>query len=879
MSKITIRLYIIIIMTVLVLTLILPLLNNSYAVSKLKPGETTKDISRVDKTKYPGIVERINILKKKYPNWEFEFYKTGLDWDTFIQLEYAPNRTGSGLNPFNLVTINKKGEWVCDYRGTNTFDTGIWVSASYHAIEYMADPRTYLNEYDIFSLYRVADKSNSLSKAKSIEIIEGALKGKSYLKYKEDIYNVSKEENVDFVDVVSRLIQEQGNGTVLSDGNKASDGKIYYNPFNVAASGNGAENIIRNATEHARVKGWDTFAKGLRGGIQLVKTNYKKQNTSYFEKFNATESNYSGISNQYMQNIEAPTSEGSFKKGLLQKVDSSLTNGVYTFVIPLYENMQKVATTPPNSNATTPDKSGQIKLEPKLPANALVTDRDGLNLRKSPASSGGYISTHKAGTDIKVLKKEANYWYQVEIVSSGAKGYMSRRVGSEPDYFVFYPEPTMKNKTVDYIEATNQDNPNLPLRAKLTDAIYVRSGPSLSSSSLGLLSNGSLIQVNKRHADKDGYMWYHISYNLKADGSGFSNTGYMARERVGQKNYWFVFIEPIDFSESENPAVPPAQTGDGEKLLSNQVNPNLPSYAVLNEDIRLRRGEGSLSATTIRVLPKGTRIRVRTKRANKDGYEWYQIYYNWNGKGFNNSGYIARNLVGSKNYYFTFIQNPNWSECEFLKSLSDSVPVTPPANVESFISNQKNPSLPAYAVLEKALTLKRASGSLSSTTIRVLPKGTRIRVVRKVANRDGYEWYMIYYNWNGKSFDNSGYIARNKVSSTSYGFKFITNPDWTKCEFLASLKSIPEKPKATTYPRTARTSTLLNVRRGSGSLSSPIIRAIPAKTQISIRKRVADKDGYTWYLIYYNLVNGRYQNSGFVSRNAIRSTNYYFNYI
>ena len=62
------------------------------------PGTTITDIKKIDKARYPGVVERVERLKAKYPSWEFEFYRTGLDWNRFIGIEYSPERTTS---PFN----------------------------------------------------------------------------------------------------------------------------------------------------------------------------------------------------------------------------------------------------------------------------------------------------------------------------------------------------------------------------------------------------------------------------------------------------------------------------------------------------------------------------------------------------------------------------------------------------------------------------------------------------------------------------------------------------------------------------------------------------------------------------------------------------------
>ncbi|NLC96859.1 MAG: SH3 domain-containing protein, partial [Erysipelotrichaceae bacterium] len=681
------------------------------AATNLNPGEITTDLSRIDRELYPGLVERVHALKQKYPKWEFEFYKTGLDWDRFVALEYSPTRNGSSGagNPFNLVYDTYKGTWICEYRGTKKYDSGRWYAASYQAVEYAMDPRSYLNEYDIFSLKRVSDKKNALSKADSLVIIKGALQGRSYLNQAETIYNVATSENVDFVDVVARLIQEQGSGTVLTSGNRSADPndtKLYYNPYNIGATGGTGAAVVANGTARAKKEGWDTFEKGLRGGIQLVKVNYAEQNTSYFEKFNATKSDYSGIYHQYMQNITAPFSEGSFKKDLYQEVDPYLTESSYTFVIPLYENMQKAATMQPNHFLTTPKgKTYTAPADPTLPAFANLNI--GLRLRSGPGTNYTDLGTRAAGTLINVLEKKTNDWYYVQIVSTGEKGYMAKKEPGTSDYFSFQfkQNPTMFGKTMEYRHNANQIDPSLPSVAETTTDLNVRATPSTSGTRVDGLAFKSLISIREKVQDANGYEWYRIRYSLNKEGTEFTKTGYVARNPIGSIDYNFGYLSSVDTKVLEElQPLDPTQ----ESELINQKNPKLPAYAILKANTVVKRGSGSLSSTTIRTLPKGTRISVRSKMSNKDGYEWYSIYYNLVDGKFQNSGYIARNKVGSSTQSFRYIINPDWSKCAYLLSKNED---------SSTGSDTTTSEYPKTAKTTTTLNVRRGSGSLSSPII------------------------------------------------------------------------------------------------------------------------------------------------------------------
>ena len=112
-----------------------------------------------------------------------------------------------------------------------------------------------------------------------------------------------------------------------------------YNPFNIRAVGNSAEEIIQNAAGYAYEQGWDTLEKAIIGGVDFVKEGYINvgQNTLYLQKFDVVNQYGELYTHQYMQNLMAPQSEASNMLEIYQSsdtVDESLN-----FIIPLYENM------------------------------------------------------------------------------------------------------------------------------------------------------------------------------------------------------------------------------------------------------------------------------------------------------------------------------------------------------------------------------------------------------------------------------------------------------------------------------------------------------------------------------------------------------------
>ena len=66
--------------------------NISYA------GTLSSDINAINDNKYPGIKAQIQNLQRKYGNYHFQVYYTGIDWTEAITMEYQ----GHGSSPKNL---------------------------------------------------------------------------------------------------------------------------------------------------------------------------------------------------------------------------------------------------------------------------------------------------------------------------------------------------------------------------------------------------------------------------------------------------------------------------------------------------------------------------------------------------------------------------------------------------------------------------------------------------------------------------------------------------------------------------------------------------------------------------------------------------------
>ena len=387
---------------------------------------TSNNMNLIDTSKYYGIKEKMDSLKKEHPNWNFKVFYTGLNWEDVIASEY----TGHGSSPKNLVPASSSytGEWLCDYCGDKAYDSGSWKCASSKAIKYMMDPRNSLNYSDIFQFLELSyDESITYSK----EVVQKMLSG-SFLDnstYIDCIMNSSKKYKVNPYYVVARIIQEQGKkGSVLVKGNGYNDEYVgYYNVFNIGASGSNKDKVILNGLAKAKAYDWTSLEKSLDGGIQILSSKYIAvgQNTLYFQKFDVENSDGKLYWHQYMQNVLAAKNEGTTLRKTFEGINS--IDNKYTFIIPIYENMPKEISSKPSQTVKATSKNTTTSTDKTDLVEVNVTSS--IRIRNAPAGSKtiGYLYSHEVVTRLEKATEKVNgtYWDKI-LKSDGTTGYVAR---------------------------------------------------------------------------------------------------------------------------------------------------------------------------------------------------------------------------------------------------------------------------------------------------------------------------------------------------------------------------------------------------------------------------------------------------------------------
>ena len=432
----------------------------------------SKNNINIDEKKYPGYKEKIQNLMDKHPNWNFELLYTGLKFEDVIAGEYR-------VHARNLVPTSYGGEWICSVCGTTLYDSG-WYCASEKAIAYYMDPRNFLDETNVFQFQNLNSYLNGVC---SLEGVKSKVSGTFLQNYANDIDTACRNKNVNSYYIVARLLQEQGNaGTTIGKGMNGGDGKTYYNPFNIGASGNGWTEIYKNALATAKSYGWDTMEKALEGGIDFCKKNWLEnyQNTLYQNKFDIDTRNGTALyEHQYMQNLMGAYSEARTLKSMY--ANTGKTDANFTFIIPVYEKMNITTYAMPVNNSET------------SPINVKVTANGGLFLREKANTSSKQLRLIPQGTVILSVQRGINSNWQKVITEDGLIGYMSGT----------------------YLSVVNDiTNCNYIAKVKTNDesGCKIRVGPSINLELITALPERTEVRVidKGRYNNIDGYDWCRI---------------------------------------------------------------------------------------------------------------------------------------------------------------------------------------------------------------------------------------------------------------------------------------------------------------------------------------------------------------------------------
>ena len=276
-------------------------------------------------------------IKAVHPNWTFSPVQTNLDWATAVSKEsscgksYISSTLASNINP------------ACKNPYTKTR-----YPASSTAVARNMDPRNFFSEKGLFQFEGIT--FNSQISSSYLAAVDYTLKNALFYQYhiprdfKGVLNNSGSQYNVSPLFLASRMKLEMGSKNALYDlySGVYPGYEGYYNFFNMGVTDTCANTYGTTycGLNYAKDNGFYGLQAALNGGASFIANKYvaKGQYTNYFQKYNVKPSSASSLYlNQYMTNIEAPSSEGSITYNTYKAL--GLLNSAFTFYIPVYSNM------------------------------------------------------------------------------------------------------------------------------------------------------------------------------------------------------------------------------------------------------------------------------------------------------------------------------------------------------------------------------------------------------------------------------------------------------------------------------------------------------------------------------------------------------------
>ncbi len=306
---------------------------------------------------------QLRVLHMAYPYWQFQAYKTGINWDDAVKGE---SKLGT-----NLITNAKSAAWKSKESGAydaatgkwTVFDGSTWVAASKEAIMYYMDPRNFLTAQGIFQFELLEYQSQYQTKDGVEHILSNTPFGHAKFSYKDDVSGTEKEisyasafceaakqSGVSPYHLASRSKQEVVTGASSVSSAVTGTADSYpgiFNFYNIGATS--GTNPVMNGLKWASsgdtfLRPWNNRYRSIVGGAMYIGSNYinRGQNTGYLQKFNVTSNNT--YNHQYMTNVEAANSEALKTRNAYSGMLDSVP---LVFSIPVYENM-------PETNCAAP---------------------------------------------------------------------------------------------------------------------------------------------------------------------------------------------------------------------------------------------------------------------------------------------------------------------------------------------------------------------------------------------------------------------------------------------------------------------------------------------------------------------------------------------
>jgi len=488
----------------------------------IPPVETTAASQYVSST-VPGIYKPyIEKIKNAHPNWSFEFFYTGIDWNTAVTHE---NKDG-----INLISSSfPKSYRAIDSKSYNSAtdnyyskDAGGWYNAAYDTVAYYMDPRNFFDDEFIFQFEKLSYDSSF----HNIDGVKSMLKGSfmdgvkikntsgSSVLYAQAYMDAAKKSGVSPYHLASRTIQEVGwSGSGSTSGTNSTYPGI-YNFYNIGATSGDSPitsglRWASSTTAGTYMRPWDSQYKSIVGGAMWIGDGFigNKQNTLYLEKFDVV-GDYNGstlYSHQYMTSVTSAAYEGKSVYNNYKKL--GVESNSFAFVIPVYNNM-------PINPSPKPIDSG---------------------------SPWGWLSSLKVD----------NYFVSPNSTTQVTTNTFNVIIPNDVKKVTISAVPFKSNATVTGLaKKKSGKDPDTGVVSDVSSSLFVRTSPGVDGNNNKLKYNDEYVKIangtvltKTGQSTVDGQLWYKVKFSFSGTTlEGWVSAAYVTMDSAPVTYYESVYV-------------------------------------------------------------------------------------------------------------------------------------------------------------------------------------------------------------------------------------------------------------------------------------------------------------------------------------------------
>lgn len=274
---------------------------------------------------------KLRAIHAQYPKWVFKAQYLNIEYSTALK-EQAKVGHNTIQSPDAWKSVESGAyNWSTDKYVS--FDSGGWVTAHRNVVDYFIDPRNWLDSTYIFQFEEL-----TYSDTHTVDGIRAILPD-VLDKHADALLAASKSANVSAYYLAAKIRQEgtdkNGLGTATVKGYEG-----YYNFFDIGAYAHSGNSAVVNGAIYAKNSGWNTPEKCLNDSATSIAKSYIRlgQNTTYYQKFNFTNTTSGLYGHQYMSNVAGAASEGKIRRN---SASSAELDSALCFIVPVFNNMPK----------------------------------------------------------------------------------------------------------------------------------------------------------------------------------------------------------------------------------------------------------------------------------------------------------------------------------------------------------------------------------------------------------------------------------------------------------------------------------------------------------------------------------------------------------